>query len=87
MSYYGIHGAELDYMICASCGDEAFAWMTEYFACPMCGSSEYVPPDYEEEADKDDSANIINGDTPMSGPERIDKKRKRTASDEGKMHQ
>lgn len=85
MSYYGVHSAQVDYMICITCRHEVFAWMAEEFACPTCGSSEYVSPECDGAADEDDAPEKITDQASINGPEKIAKKRKRTASDEGKM--
>ncbi|KAF2703855.1 hypothetical protein K504DRAFT_507766 [Pleomassaria siparia CBS 279.74] len=31
-----------EYLICADCGTEAFAWIAEIFACPVCNGCDYV---------------------------------------------
>jgi predicted RNA-binding Zn-ribbon protein involved in translation (DUF1610 family) len=85
MSYYGVHSAEVDYMICPMCGDEAFAWLAEQFACPTCGRSEYVYPESEHEANEVDAPNVVAYQHSIDGPASIERKRKRSGSDEGKM--
>ncbi|KAH3993141.1 hypothetical protein HBI13_202790 [Parastagonospora nodorum] len=45
MSYYGIHDAKVDFMICITCQSEIFAWMAEIFACPTCDGTEYAFPE------------------------------------------
>jgi predicted RNA-binding Zn-ribbon protein involved in translation (DUF1610 family) len=85
MSYYGVHSAEINYMICAMCGHEAFAWMAEEFACPTCGSSDYECPESESEIDKDAAAYKITCQASIHDLERLDRKRKRILSDDGML--
>lgn len=47
MSYYNIYpDTVIDYMICSTCGTEAFAWLADAFCCPVCGSDKYKHPEH-----------------------------------------
>ena len=47
MSYYNIYpDTVIDYMICTTCGAEAFAWLADAFCCPACGSDKYKHPEH-----------------------------------------
>jgi len=47
MSYYNIYpDTVIDYMICTTCGTEAFAWLADAFCCPTCGSDKYKHPEH-----------------------------------------
>jgi hypothetical protein len=89
MSFYGLHQANIEYLVCSDCGDEAFTWMAGIFACPTCGGEAYVYPDFENthehRADDDevgrDGTQRLN--MAMEWEAMVSRKRKRRASDEG----
>jgi hypothetical protein len=89
MSYYDVHDAQVNYLICTNCQTEAFAWMAKVFACPKCGGSDFVFPEHVGESDepnaadeKEDSRSGSN--EPPESDTKVIGKRKRTVSDEGK---
>jgi hypothetical protein len=45
MSYYNIYPEiAINYMVCSSCGTQAFAWLADLFSCSVCGSDRYSYP-------------------------------------------
>ena len=76
-------------MICSSCNTEAFAWMAEVFACPVCGSRKYVFPMFiEADLVQHIEQNILeDGESAPGGMrsedfvEQVHRKRKRVPSD------
>jgi hypothetical protein len=89
MSFYGLHKANIEYMICSDCDNEAFTWMAEIFACPNCGGEAYVYPDFEDTHEHRADENEVgrSGTTrlnmAMESEAMVSRKRKRMASDEG----
>lgn len=87
MSYYGVHHAEIDYMICNTCHAEAFTWMAETFDCPACGGSEHVFPifaDTQHPADDEDGSRNTTSEQKTWRTNSM--KRKRTLSDDGEQN-
>jgi predicted RNA-binding Zn-ribbon protein involved in translation (DUF1610 family) len=76
MSYYGIHHANIETIICANCQTKVFAWLADVFACPECGhnfhESNNGKEDQEMYDDEDSDASTL-----VEEEERVDRKRKR----------
>ena len=50
-AYYNIP-ADINTMVCTTCGTIVFAWLAEVFECPTCGDFAYCETDeYEDTAD------------------------------------
>jgi hypothetical protein len=84
MSYYGVYKTDLNYMTCADCRTEAFAWMAEVFVCPRCGSNKYLFPihiDANEDAQRTDDREECSSVSGMQQV-RMERKRKRGLSSE-----
>jgi uncharacterized CHY-type Zn-finger protein len=93
MSYYGIHHANIDAIICANCQMEVFAWLSDVFACPKCGHKFHEANDSDEDREmhddeyqemyEDDDSDVSTLDLEE---ERVDRKRKREELSEGDGH-
>lgn len=47
MSFYNIYPQpKIDYLICCTCRTETFAWLTDIFLCVVCGSDNFVHPEF-----------------------------------------
>jgi predicted RNA-binding Zn-ribbon protein involved in translation (DUF1610 family) len=84
MSYYGIHNAHTDSMICADCQTEAFAWMADIFACPVCGSNEYIFASQSDAGNdtENDEKRTEDAEGTLEKQGRTERKRKREGSSE-----
>jgi predicted nucleic acid-binding Zn-ribbon protein len=83
MSFYDVHDAQINHMICTNCQTGAFAWMVQVFACPECGGSEFVFPENLDEADPSHSADKKDDGAEAASQTNVGK-RKRPGNDEGR---
>ncbi|KAF2123372.1 hypothetical protein P153DRAFT_362072 [Dothidotthia symphoricarpi CBS 119687] len=88
MSYYGVHKAEIDMLVCTTCKTEAFAWLAETFPCPVCGEFKFeslVSADERPAEEGKRSPKVDDGERQSRGGDGNNvtgKKRKRSCSDD-----